>query len=141
MRLFGPGAQELLRGVDNTGSLSRAAKHMGMSYSKAWRMIDEIERGLDTKLLERQTGGPKGGGSRLTAEGSLVLERFEAFIRDADDMLEGLFHKHFADLPYGAAFGREADAATPPPQDPTRGERAGQPSHRQRRTDLGLPGV
>lgn len=111
MRLFGPGAQELLRGVEDTGTLSRAAKHMGMSYSKAWRMVDEIERGLDTRLLERHAGGPTGGGSCLTAEGSLVLERFEAFIRDADDMLEALFYKHFADLPYGAASGREADPA------------------------------
>jgi molybdate transport system regulatory protein len=133
MRLFGPGAQELLRGVDNTGSLSRAANHMGMSYSKAWRMVDEIERGLDTRLLKRQAGGLTGGGSRLTAEGSLVLERFEAFIREADDMLEALFYKHFADLPYGAASEREADAATPPPQDPRRGDRAGRPSRRQRR--------
>jgi molybdate transport system regulatory protein len=117
MRLFGPGAQELLRGVDDTGSLSRAAKDMGMSYSKAWRMVDEIERGLDVRLLERQTGGLTGGGSRLTAEGSLVLERFEAFIRDADDMLEVLFHKHFADLPYGVAPGSDAGPATHPRQD------------------------
>ena len=37
-----------------------------MSYSKAWRMIDEIERGLGIALLERHAGGPTGGGSRLT---------------------------------------------------------------------------
>ena len=46
MRVFGPGARELLRCVDETGSLSQGAKKMGMSYSKAWRMVGEIERGL-----------------------------------------------------------------------------------------------
>ena len=44
MRVFGPGARELLRSVDETGSLSQGAKKMGMSYSKAWRMVGEIEQ-------------------------------------------------------------------------------------------------
>ena len=81
MRVFGPGARELLHSVDETGSLSQGAKKMGVSYSKAWRMVGEIERGLGVILLERQTGGVVGGGSRLTAEGRLLLERFDAFMQ------------------------------------------------------------
>ena len=102
MRVFGPGAQELLRRLDETRSLNKAAKSLGMSYSRAYRMIDEIEQGLGITLLARQTGGSSGGGSRLTAEGRLVLERFESFTKDAGAMLEALFRKHFGDLPFGA---------------------------------------
>jgi molybdate transport system regulatory protein len=64
-------------------------------------MIGEIERGLGVALLARQTGGVAGGGSHLTAEGHLVLERFESFAQDVGAMLEALFHKHFGDLPLG----------------------------------------
>lgn len=72
-----------------------------MSYSKAWRMVGEIEQGLGVTLLARQTGAA-GGGSRLTDEGRLVLGRFEAFTKDVDEVLEELFRRHFSDLPYGA---------------------------------------
>ena len=102
LRVFGPGAHELLRRVDETGSLNRAAKDMQMAYSKAWRMIGEIEQGLGVTLLERRTGGAVGGGSRLTTEGRLALDRFDAFLRDVDGMLETLFRRHFSDLSYGA---------------------------------------
>ena len=84
--------------LDEAGSLNQAAKDMKMSYSKAWRMIGEIEQGLGVTLLTRQTGGAAGGGSRLTDEGRVVLERFEAFTKDVDDMLEELFRRHFSDL-------------------------------------------
>src|SRR5271157_5331534 len=41
VRMFGPGTHELLRRVDETGSLNRAAGDMGMAYSKAWRLVRE----------------------------------------------------------------------------------------------------
>jgi molybdate transport system regulatory protein len=113
MRVFGPGAQALLRRVDDTGSLSQAAKDMRMSYTKTWRMVNDIEQGLGVRLLERHPGGPSGGGSRLTDEGLLVLERFEAFMRDADRLLDGLFQQYFSDLAHGRASQSAADAATP----------------------------
>jgi molybdate transport repressor ModE-like protein len=75
-------------------------------------MVAEIERGLGVTLLERQTGGVVGGGSRLTAEGRLVLERFDAFLHDVDGMLEALFRRHFSDLSYGGAPSDAAAADT-----------------------------
>jgi molybdate transport system regulatory protein len=111
LRVFGPGAQELLRRVDETGSLNQAAKDMKMAYSKAWRMIGEIEQGLGVNLLERQTGGAVGGGSRLTTEGRVVLKRFDAFLHDVDGMLETLFRRHFSDLSYGAVPAGASGAA------------------------------
>ena len=59
----------------------------------------------DVVLLERKAGGVVGGGSRLTAEGWLLLERFDAFMQDVDAMLEGLFRRHFSDLSHGARQG------------------------------------
>ncbi len=102
MRMFGPGTNELLRRVDQTGSLNQAAKDMAMSYSKAWRVIREVEQRLGVVLFERRTGGPDGGGSCLTDQARLLLRRFDAFTSEADDALETLFQKHFGDLPYAA---------------------------------------
>ncbi len=109
VRMFGPGTHELLRRVDETGSLNRAAKDMGMSYSKAWRIVHEVEERLGVALFERRTGGPEGGGSTLTGDGRLLLQRFEAFMSDADHVLELLFEWHFGDLPYAAQEGSRVE--------------------------------
>ena len=109
VRMFGPGTNELLRRVDETGSLNQAAKDMAMSYSKAWRIVREVEQRLGVVLFERRTGGPDGGGSHLTHDARLLLWRFEAFTREADEALGALFVKHFGDLPYAATDGDEAD--------------------------------
>jgi len=113
VRMFGPGTYELLWRVDETGSLNRAAKDMGMGYSKAWRIVHEVEQRLGVGLFERRTGGPSGGGSRLTGDGRLLLLRFEAFTRDADHVLEMLFEWHFGDQPYVA----QESAPAEEPQD------------------------
>jgi molybdate transport system regulatory protein len=105
VRMFGPGAHELLRRVEQTGSLNQAAKDMAMSYSKAWRVMHQVERRLGVTLFEARAGGPDGGGSCLTDQGRLLIQRFEAFTREADDAVEALFERHFGDLPYAATGG------------------------------------
>ncbi len=108
MCMFGPGAHELLRRVEQTGSLNQAAKDMAMSYSKAWRVMHQVERRLGVALFEARVGGPEGGGSCLTDQGRLLMQRFEAFTREADDVVEELFERHFGDLPYAATGGAYA---------------------------------
>ena len=98
--LFGPGVYELLVLVDETGSLHQAAKTMGMSYSKAWRVTREAEAHLGVELLERQTGGPAGGGSVLTEEGRQLVVRYRSFVDEADAELDRLYRKYFGDAPY-----------------------------------------
>lgn len=66
---FGRGVARLCELVDETGSLNKAAKSMGMAYSKAWRLIKQTEDVLDCQLLERN--GPKG--SFLTDEGKRLV--------------------------------------------------------------------
>ena len=95
--LFGPGTFDLLVLVDETGSLHQAAKLMGMSYNKAWRAMRQAEDHLGLKLLARRTGGSDGGGSVLTEDGVKLMERFRAFLDEADADLARLYQKYFGD--------------------------------------------
>ena len=82
MKFFGEGPCRLLRSVEKTGSLRSAAMEMGMSYSKATRLLKQAEANLGFPLTSRSTGGKDGGGSILTPEGKAWLARYEAY-RDA----------------------------------------------------------
>ena len=81
--LIGSGGVKLLKLVDDTGSISRAAEKMGVSYKFAWSYIKNIERRLGIKIVESYRGGRGGGYTRLTESGRrLVLfyeELFEKF--------------------------------------------------------------
>ena len=70
---FGRGAASLLKGIQEYKSLNKAAKSMGMSYSKAWNSINSIEKLLGFKLVERD--GQRG--SSLTSKGKNFLEVYE----------------------------------------------------------------
>lgn len=93
---FGPGVEELLRLVDETGSLHMAAARMEMSYSKAWKMLKSTERELQFPVLERQAGGAGGGFSKLTPEGREFLDRYSAFCKDVREAAGGFFETYFA---------------------------------------------
>lgn len=111
VRVFGPGTHELLWRVQKTGSLNQAAKEMTMSYSKAWRIMHEVEERLGVTLFERSVGGADGGGSRLTDDGRLLLERFSAFAEESDKALDTLYRKYFADITYAATSEIPAEPA------------------------------
>ena len=61
-KAFGPGMVMLLREVERTGSLQKAAKNMNMAYSKAWKMLKGAEKEWGFALTDRETGGKDGGG-------------------------------------------------------------------------------
>jgi molybdate transport system regulatory protein len=75
---IGPGKIELLQQVARTASISAAARAMGMSYKRAWQLIDEINQGLGRPVVATAIGGKGGGGARLTALGSSLVERYLA---------------------------------------------------------------
>src|SRR5688500_2979203 len=75
-RFFGPGRAELLELIDETGSISKAAKKMGMSYKKAWAMVDEMNAKASKPYVTSQKGGHKGGGTALTASGKQMLHAY-----------------------------------------------------------------
>ena len=80
---FGGGCAALLEGVADEGSLNRAAKRMGMAYSKAWRIVREAEAHLDCELLTRD--GARG--SRLTPEGERALKGYRDLQREVDELI------------------------------------------------------
>lgn len=63
---IGPGKAALLESVRDTGSISAAARAMGMDYKRAWTLIDSLNRAFDRPVVERATGGSGGGGATLT---------------------------------------------------------------------------
>ncbi len=73
---IGPGKADILEGIRETGSISAAARRMGMSYKRAWVMVDGLNRDFRDPLVEAAKGGARGGGARLTALGEDVLARY-----------------------------------------------------------------
>jgi molybdate transport system regulatory protein len=62
---IGPGKAALLESGRDTGSISAAARAMGMDYKRAWLLIDSMNRAFDTPVVDRATGGSGGGGAIL----------------------------------------------------------------------------
>ncbi len=80
---IGPGKIELLEQIAAFGSISAAARKMGMSYKHAWDLVEELNRIFGKPLVSAQTGGKKGGGANLTPVGLAVVSRFRAVERAA----------------------------------------------------------
>ena len=76
--VFGRGRAALLEEIASTGSISAAARNMGLSYRHAWTMLTASEKRLGFPLVERVRGGRGGGGARLTENARRLLERFRS---------------------------------------------------------------
>ncbi len=75
---MGPGKADLLQAIGETGSISAAARHMKMSYRRAWLLVDTMNQCFEGPLVETATGGNHGGGARITELGQEVLRRYRA---------------------------------------------------------------
>jgi molybdate transport system regulatory protein len=101
---IGPGKADLLEAIAREGSISRAAKAMGMSYRRAWLLVETMNACFAGPLVEAARGGSGGGGAGLTALGREVLSRYRALERKAaaavaDDLQD--FASLMADEPAG----------------------------------------
>ena len=74
----GPGRADLLAGIAETGSIAAAGKRMGMSYKRAWSLVQALNDGWGSALVETSRGGAGQGGAMLSADGAFVLERYRA---------------------------------------------------------------
>lgn len=77
---FGPGKADLLEAIETTGSISAAARHMGMSYRRAWLLVDAMNRCFREALVETGRGGATRGGATVTAAGQRVLKRYRGMM-------------------------------------------------------------
>ncbi|MDO5100808.1 MAG: LysR family transcriptional regulator [Eubacteriales bacterium] len=93
---FGPGMMTLLRGVEETGSLQKSAKQMGMAYSKAWTMIKRAEQEWGFAMTQRTVGGRDGGGSVVTEQAKELMNRYAAFLTAAREAVDEVFEQHFS---------------------------------------------
>lgn len=96
-KFFGEGPYRLLRGIKTTGSLRATAMEMGMSYSKALKLINHAEEEIGFQLLTRVVGGKSGGGSALTEKGLEWLDKYEKYRDACVKESERLFHEYYGE--------------------------------------------
>ena len=87
-RFFGPGRAELLQLILDTGSISKAAGTMGMSYKKAWAMVDELNTRGQKPYVIAHKGGQKGGGTEVTKTGREVLVAYQKLSKKLSAIVE-----------------------------------------------------
>ncbi len=92
---YGPGVHQLLQLVEETGSLSKACRHMGISYSKGRKMIFTLEQQFGVPVIESRQGGKDGGFSYVTRDARELMRHYDAFCEEAKKILQDLFQKHF----------------------------------------------
>ena len=73
---IGPGKAKLLESIRDTGSISAAAREMGMSYKRAWLLFDSMNQAFTEPVVTAAPGGAGGGGATLTPFGAEVLKRY-----------------------------------------------------------------
>lgn len=89
-RVFGTDRLRLLESIGEHGSLSAAAKALGMSYRAAWDAVAEMNNLVDAPLTRRSAGGRRGGGSALTDEGRRLVNAFKAMEHEYARLVNGL---------------------------------------------------
>lgn len=94
---FGKGVMELLDLCDQYGSLSKAYKEMGMSNSKAWKILKRAQEDLGYELVVSTSGGNHGGGSILTPEGKKLLMQYKLFMNQVNAFADKAFKEIFED--------------------------------------------
>ncbi len=91
---LGPGKVGLLEGIQRTGSLSAAARALGMSYRRAWLLLHNTNEGFHEAVVELSVGGKDGGGTRLTEFGLRLVADYRAF----ESAVDALAAEAFANL-------------------------------------------
>lgn len=81
---IGPGKAALLGHIRDTGSIAAAGRRMGMSYRRAWSLVEEMNRAFRDPLVASARGGPGGGGAVLTDTGAEVLARYDRIVAAAE---------------------------------------------------------
>ncbi len=98
-RRLGAGKVALLESIDRTGSISAAGRAQGMSYRRAWLLVDDLNQLFAAPLVAAHHGGVKGGGAALTDEGRRIVALYrgaEAKMRIAADAEIGAFESGVA---------------------------------------------
>jgi molybdate transport system regulatory protein len=79
---LGPGKIALLEAIKSTGSISDAARALGMSYRRAWILADSLKQGFSEAVIVSAAGGKGGGGARVTAFGQMLIDQYRMLERE-----------------------------------------------------------
>ena len=82
----GPGKIELLEHIRETGSLSQAGREIGMSYRRAWLLLDSLNSGFREPVVATSVGGKAGGGAQLTELGEALVSAYRSLEADCNAM-------------------------------------------------------
>lgn len=91
--LLGEGRVHLLNAIEKTGSLSKAAKSIGISYNKAWSLIDAVNKNAEKQVITTSIGGKGGGGAKLTPYGKSLVIAFETINENCWKFLDEQINK------------------------------------------------
>jgi molybdate transport system regulatory protein len=75
---MGPGKAELIERIGETGSISAAARAMGMSYRRAWQLVEALNVAYRKPVVSTAIGGTRGGGAEITRFGERLVALFRA---------------------------------------------------------------
>ena len=81
--MLGPGKAELLELIRETGSIAAAGRRLGMSYKRAWTLVETMNSMFAEPLVRSSRGGASQGGAELTPAGAHVLDLYRAFVAKA----------------------------------------------------------
>lgn len=96
-KVFGKGPCLLLETINRLGSLKKASNELGISYSKAWTIINRAEQMLGYPLLDSHIGGLDGGGSELTPQAINLIGKYKGFVDEAENNVNVLYNKYFGE--------------------------------------------
>jgi molybdate transport system regulatory protein len=99
---IGPGKVALLEAIARTGSITSAARELGMSYRRAWLLVDETNRCLVRPAVATAAGGQKGGGTLLTPFGVELVRRYRAVEHKTEVAVARKLRPMLRTLPVGA---------------------------------------
>jgi molybdate transport system regulatory protein len=92
----GPGKIALLEAIQRSGSLSDGARQLGMSYRRAWLLLDELNRSFSEPLVVTSVGGQHGGGAQLTPLGLRLIEAFRNLEQETEALAKKRLQHFFA---------------------------------------------
>jgi len=88
---LGPGKMDLLDGIARTGSISAAGRELGMSYRRAWLLVDAVNSMFGEPCVKAAAGGAHGGGASLTPFGERLLAAYRSLCAETEDRAAELF--------------------------------------------------
>ena len=95
---MGPGKAELIARIGDTGSISAAARAMGMSYRRAWQLVKALNHDFREPVIATAIGGSRGGGARVTPFGERLVARFRAMEKKASTAIAPDLRRFEAEL-------------------------------------------